>query len=126
MTTDITASVRLERPAAALAVIAFIAFLDAAFEYLWPGNGIHGTEGALLVVISTLLMAAAAALIAARAARGWLRVLLDVLIFIDIWGTGVAAYFLENWILVVLSVVALAAFLVHVIRPRGARMPEVA
>jgi hypothetical protein len=49
----------------AVAILGAIAFLDALFNYFWTGNGIHGTEGALLVVISTFLLALAAGLIAA-------------------------------------------------------------
>ena len=103
-----------------LTLLATLAFLDSVFEYFWPANGVHGTEGALLVVISTLLMAIAAGIIAAHIAKGWFYILLEILIFLDLWGTGVAAYFLENWILLVLDVLALIVFIIHVAMPRRA------
>jgi hypothetical protein len=107
-----------------LTLLAVVAFLDSVFEYFWPANGIHGTEGAVLVVISTLLMAIASALIAARAAKGWFYILLEILVFLDLWGTGVAAYFLENWILLVLDFLALIVFVIHVAMPRRAVVAE--
>lgn len=82
------------------------------FNYFWPGNGIHGSTGALLVVGSTALMVVAAVVIAADAfGRRWLDVLLAALILLDILGTGLAAYFLTAWILLGLMVVALFAWL---------------
>jgi len=103
-----------------LTLLATLAFLDSVFEYFWPASGVHGTEGALLVVISTLLMAIAAGIIAAHIAKGWFYILLEILIFLDLWGTGVAAYFLENRILLVLDVLALIVFIIHVAMPRRA------
>jgi len=108
----------------ALTALAILAFLDCVFEYFWPANGIHGTEGALLVVVSTLLMALASASLAARMVRGWLLILLEVLVFIDLWGTGVAAYFLENWLLLILDILALIVFIAQVAFPRRATIAE--
>ena len=88
-----------------------LAFLDALFEYFWTGNGIHGTEGALLVVISTLLMAVAAALIGLRVVHGWLSTVLSILLVLDFIGTGLAAYLLEAWILLGLDILAAVAWL---------------
>ena len=88
-----------------------LAFLDALFEYFWTGNGIHGTEGALVVVISTLLMAVAAALIGMRVVRGWLSTVLSILLVLDFIGTGLAAYLLEAWILLGLDILAAIAWL---------------
>jgi len=111
-----TFSPRRQPGATALAVLAALAFVDSLFEYVSPANGIHGTEGALLVVASTFLMAAAAVLLLTRSVHRGLRLTFEILIFIDIWCTGLAAYFLENWVLLVLSVLALLAFLAQVIR----------
>lgn len=94
--------------------LAVLALLDSLFNYVWQGNGIHGTEGALLVVISTLLLAIGGWLVAARWVHGWIRLALDILIFLDLIGTGVAAYFLNAWILLALDVIALLVFLLHV------------
>jgi hypothetical protein len=88
-----------------------LGFLDAIFNYFWTGNGIHGSEGALLVVASTLLMAVAAWLVGAHVVHGWLRTLLVVLLVLDFIGTGAAAYLLEAWILLGLDVLAAIAWL---------------
>lgn len=94
-----------------------LALLDSIFNYFWSGNGIHGTEGALLVVGSTLLMLIAAALIATDRVHGWVRVVLEVLLVLDFVGTGLAAYLLEAWVLLVLDILAVAAWVVHALRP---------
>jgi hypothetical protein len=101
----------LTLPEGATVLFSVLAFLDAVFNYFWTGNGIHGTEGALLVVVSTLLMAIAAWLIGAHVVHGWLRVLLVVLLVLDFIGTGFAAYLLDAWILLGLDVLAAIAWL---------------
>lgn len=95
-----------------------LSFLDSLFNYFWTGNGIHGTEGALLVSVSTLLLVIAAGLVAGQRVHGWLRTLLEVLILLDFVGTALAAYLLEAWILLVLVALAFVAWVVHVVRPR--------
>ena len=102
----------------AVVLFSVLGFLDAVFSYFWTGNGIYGTEGALLVVISTLLMALAAWLIGARVAHGWVRTLLVVLLILDFIGTGLAAYLLEAWILLGLDVLAAIAWLATLATPR--------
>ena len=101
----------LTLPWGAVLLLSVLGFLDAIFNYFWTGNGIHGSEGALLVVASTLLMAVAAALIGFGLVRGWLRALLTVLLVLDFLGTGAAAYFLEAWILLGLDVIAAIVWL---------------
>jgi len=95
----------------AVVVLSALALLDSVFNYIWTGNGIHGTEGALLVVISTLLMAVAAALIGMRVVHGWLSTVLSILLVLDFIGTGLAAYLLEAWILLGLDILAAIAWL---------------
>jgi quinoprotein glucose dehydrogenase len=111
---------RAEGPMVLVTALAVLALLDSLFNYVWQGNGIHGTEGALLVIISTLLLAIAGWLVAARWVHGGVRLVLEILIFLDLIGTGVAAYFLNAWILVALDVIALLVFLFHVLRRRPA------
>ena len=89
-----------------LLIAAAAALAIAMFNFFWSGNGIHGTAGAGLVVISSALMAAAAAalVLATRMRRG-LRGTLLVLIALDIIGTGLAAYLLEaDWLLAAMAV----------------------
>ena len=108
----------LTLPWGAVVLFSALGFLDAVFNYFWTGNGIHGSEGALLVVASTLLMAIAAWLIGAQVVHGWLRAALAVLLVLDFVGTGAAAYFLEAWILLGLDVIAAVAWLATLITPR--------
>lgn len=117
MTLSATATRPTDMAMTAVFVLALLALIDSLFNYFWTGNGIHGTEGALLVVVSTLLLAIAAGLIVNRWVRGWLRGLFEVLIFLDFLGTAIAAYFLEAWILLLLIGLAFIAWVVHLIRP---------
>jgi hypothetical protein len=105
-------------PWGAVVLISVLAFADALFNYFWTGNGIHGTEGALLVVVSTLLMAVAAWLTGAHIVHGWLRTLLLALLVLDFIGTGLAAYLLEAWILLALDIAATVAWLATLAAPR--------
>lgn len=118
---------RYDPAAVGLTALSTLGLVDALFNYVWSGNGIHGTEGALLVVISTLLMAIAGYLLAARWARGGYRLTLEILIFLDLLGTGAAAYFLEAWILLGLMVLGLICFFWMVFggsRPRTSPAPS--
>jgi hypothetical protein len=94
-------------------LLAALSFIVSIFDYFWTGNGIHGTEGALLVVVSTLLMLIASAVILSGRVHGWVRVVLEILILLDFLGTGLAAYLLESWVLLILDVIALVAWIVH-------------
>jgi hypothetical protein len=105
-------------PWGAVVLISVLAFADALFNYFWTGNGIHGTEGALLVVVSTLLMAVAAWLTGAHIVHGWLRTLLLALLVLDFIGTGLAAYLLEAWILLALDIAAIVAWFATLAAPR--------
>lgn len=107
----------------AVGILSLLALLDSLFNYVWSGNGIHGTEGALLVVVSTFLMLAAAALIAGRWVHGGLRSLFEVLIALDFTGTFFAAWLLEAWILVALVLVAALVWLVHMFRRSPRPLP---
>lgn len=94
----------------------------ALFNFVWSGNGIHGSAGAALVVISTALMVAAAcALLLAGLLGRKSRGTLNVLFALDILGTGVAAYFLEaNWLIAAMAV-ALAGWIVDLVTGRVPR-----
>lgn len=101
----------------AVFVLSLLALIDSLFNYFWTGNGIHGSEGALLVIVSTVLMAVAAGLIVNRWISGWVRGLFEFLILLDFFGTALAAYFLEAWVLLGLVVLAFIAWIAHIVRP---------
>jgi len=104
-----------------VSLLALLALIDSIFNYISTGNGIHGTEGALLVIVSTLLLAIAAGVVAAGWVRGWVRIIVEILIVLDILGTAAAADLLEAWILLALIALAAVAWIVHLVRP--ARSP---
>jgi quinoprotein glucose dehydrogenase len=97
-------------------VLSALAFVVSLFNYFWTGNGIHGTEGALLVVVSTLLLTLATGVVFNRWGAGWLRIVLEVLIGLDFLGTIAAAYLLQAWILVALVILAALPWLAHLVR----------
>ncbi|MBC7168291.1 hypothetical protein, partial [Phenylobacterium sp.] len=83
------------------------------YSYFTPATGIDGTPGALLVIVSTTLLAGAALLIGFVAALpGWGRITLLTLCLLDVLGTGLAAYFLQAWVLLAAMALALLAWLV--------------
>jgi hypothetical protein len=89
--------------------------LLSIFNYVSTGNGIHGTAGALLVVISSALILIASVLMTFDILQWrWLRIVVDVLLILGIVGTGFAAYMLEAYWLVALMVLCLIGWLVQV------------
>jgi hypothetical protein len=106
-----------DMPIRLVALFALLALIDSLFNYFWTGNGIHGSEGALLVIVSTLLMTLAAGAFGSGWVRGCLKTVLEVLIVLDFLGTALAAYFLEAWILLALMVLGFIAWVIHLTRP---------
>ena len=96
-----------------IAAAGALAFVILLIDYLLPHGEIAQSWGALLVVVSTGLMWVAALLIAIRAIPRWLVILFDILILLDIFGTGFCAYFLETWIVIILMIVALIGWVAH-------------
>ena len=119
---------RAQRPSFAtwlLPVAAVLALAIAIFEYFWTGNGIHGTPGALLVVISSAALLLFAAWLALRPATPrWLRVVLHAGVVVDIAGTALAAYLLHAAWLVGAMALALIGWIVSIVPARTtARAP---
>ena len=86
------------------------------FNYFWPTTGIDGTPGALLVVVSTALVLAAALVMALyRSKPLWLRVVLNVSTLLGLIGTGLAAYFLEAYVLIGFMALGLLGWFWHMI-----------
>ncbi|HEX5325261.1 MAG TPA: hypothetical protein VFW75_01205 [Acetobacteraceae bacterium] len=98
--------------------------IDSLFNFFWPGNGIHGSWGALAVIILSVLIGGAALLLALGLSRmRWLRIVFDALLFIGIVVTGFLAWMLEALALVGLMAFSLLGWLIHVIgRPRELRV----
>ena len=117
MTSLASSSYRTDYAMTLVGLFSFLALVDSLFNYFWTGNGIHGSEGALLVIVSTLLTMLAAGLIVTRWVRGWLRGLFEVLLALDFVGTALAAYLLEAWVLLAFVIIAALAWIVHLIRP---------
>ena len=59
--------------------LSLFGLIDSLFNYFWTGNGIHGSEGALLVIVSTLLLVLAVGIVLNRWGPRWLHVTLEVL-----------------------------------------------
>lgn len=97
-----------------LLLAALISFAEAIFDYFWTGNGIHGTAGVVLVIVTSALFAlAAGALVLWPAMPRSLRGILLFLIVLDIFGTGFASYMLEAWWLVGAMALGLIGWIVH-------------
>ena len=82
------------------------------FDYLQP-DGIGGSAGALLVIVSSALILAASAVRGLLAAR-WLQITIRILLLLGVLGTGFAAYMLEAWLLLALMALAMIGWLVSV------------
>ncbi|HWC45987.1 MAG TPA: PQQ-binding-like beta-propeller repeat protein, partial [Casimicrobiaceae bacterium] len=100
-----------------LPLAALVALAAALFDYFWPGNGIHGTGGALLAVVSTAVMLLLAlARVRWRTQPSWMHALLLVLLVIDIAGTALAAWLLEATWVFGATIVAFIGWLIDIPR----------
>ncbi|CAN5468807.1 hypothetical protein BH11PSE4_BH11PSE4_14070 [soil metagenome] len=104
-------------PAAALAALAI-----ALFNYFWTGNGIHGSAGALLVVISSGLIAAAAIALVSTSVSALLSATLMTLLALGIIGTAVAAYMLEANVLVGTMALGAIGWIAMLMQPASSRI----
>ena len=96
-----------------IAFPAGIGLILSLIAYLTPRGAVAHSWGAVLVVVATALLFVALLLIALTEIPRWFVVLLEVLIVLDIIGTGVAAYFLETYLLLALMVIALIGWIFH-------------
>ncbi|MFI4966792.1 MAG: hypothetical protein ACHP9T_15670 [Caulobacterales bacterium] len=104
-----------------MAAAAALGLIVSVVQFYRRGSGVDHTAGALLVIISTALLLAAALVLALARGGGWWRALLVVLSILGVLGTGAAAGFLHAWILLVLMVVALAAWLILTLSPGASK-----
>jgi hypothetical protein len=96
-----------------IAIPAGIGLVLSLIAYLTPHGAVAHSWGAVLVVVATALLLVASLLLALAEMSHWFVVLLEVLIILDIVGTGVAAYFLETYILLAFMVIALIGWIFH-------------
>jgi hypothetical protein len=97
-----------------MAIAAAIGFLLMLIFYFTPHGTIAHSWGALVVLVSTGLMFVAAILITGFPLPRWLVGLFEVLIILDVLGSGVCAYFLEAYIVLALMVIALIGWLMRI------------
>jgi quinoprotein glucose dehydrogenase len=111
-----------------LVIASLAALVLSAFNFFATGNGIHGTGGALLVLISSgMMVGAALAILDRRAMARWLYGTLMALIGLDIVGTAVAAYFLEAYWVDAAMLLAAVGFVMHLaVGAWSARLPAAA
>ena len=96
-----------------IAIPSGIGLVLSLIAYLTPHGAVAHSWGAVLVVVATALLLVASLLIALAEMPHWFVVLLEVLIILDIVGTGGAAYFLETYILLAFMVIALTGWIFH-------------
>jgi hypothetical protein len=89
-----------------IAVTSLIALIYYLVAFYIPHGTIAHAWGTLLVIVSSALMLGASLLLALAAMPRWLIVLFEVLIVLDILGTGLCAYFLETPAIIAVLVVA--------------------
>jgi len=90
----------------------------ALYDYFAPATGIDHTGGVVLVLASCVLMVLAA-LAVLTIGSGALTNILIFLIFLDILGTGTAAWFLESGLVMAAMAIATLGFLLRLTNYRG-------
>ena len=95
-------------------------FAVALYNYLTPLTGVSGTYGAALVVLACLLIAIACVLVQLSHSTGW-RGFLRFMIGVGAVLTGLAAYFLHEWWLIVAMVIVLVGLIydISATRPKS-------
>ena len=103
-----------------LVAAAALGFLVALYDFFLAW-GIRYSIGSGIVIFSTAIMTVAALVIVfARPAR-WIRIVLEIGLVLDFLATALAAYFLDSYLLTVLSLLAGLGWLVFVLSPMPVR-----
>lgn len=98
-----------------LAAASVIGFLLALYYLLDPDTGVAYSYGAIIVACSSAILSAAALIMVLIYDKPvWIKGILYVGMFIDLIGTGFAAYFLEAWWLLAAMAVGLIGWLIRV------------
>lgn len=99
-----------------LAAASAAGLILSLYSFVAPDTGVAWSYGAGLVVISTILLTLAALVIVLDHDKpAWLAGVLYFGSIVDIFGTAVAAYFLESYWLVAAMAIALVGWLVRVV-----------
>lgn len=103
---------------------AAVGLLISIYDYFWAA-GIDHTAGVVLVVVSTALITGATAVVTLyRDSPHWLDATLEVLLFLGLIGTGIAAYFLEAHVLLALMIIGFVGWLIGLGGPAQRRVQE--
>ena len=97
------------RGAGLLLLAGLLGSVAAGYDYVTPATGIDHTGGVILVLVSCMLLLLAALGILAMG-QGLLAGILTFLIFLDILGTGTAAWFLESELVMAAMMIATVGF----------------
>jgi len=102
---------KLMRPGGAslILIAGLLGAAAALYDYFAPTTGIDHTGGVILVLASCLLMVLAASAVLAMN-PSVLTGILVLLIFLDILGTGAAAWFLESGLVMAAMIIAAIGF----------------
>lgn len=103
-----------------LIVIASILGLAVSvYNYNSADSGIAGTPGAMLVIVSTALLLFAGFILGRDMGGGGLRIVLAILCFLGILGTGFAGYLLESTTLLAAMALCLIGWLARLFQLRA-------
>lgn len=101
-----------------------LAVADCLFNYFWPGNGIHGTWGALGVLCGSFLIFLVSLWLGFGLRRlYWLRLIIHLALLIALVADGFCAWLLETKVLeafVALTILGWLVALAGIARPARA------
>ncbi len=103
-----------------LLTASILGWIVAIYDYFFAW-GIDHTIGSLIVLASMTVMVAAALVIVLDDPPRWARIFLGIGLVVDFLGTALAAYFLESYLLVALSLLAGIGWLIFISSRRPAR-----
>jgi hypothetical protein len=106
-----------------LIAAAALGFLVALYDFFLAW-GISYSIGSGIVVFSTAIMTVAALVIVLVRPARWVRIVLGIGLVLDFLGTALAAYFLDSYLLTVLSLIAGLGWLIFVLSPAPVRKEQ--
>ena len=106
-----------------LIVAAALGFVVALYDFFLAW-GIRYSIGSGIVIFSTAIMTVAALVIVFARPTRWVRIVLGIGLVLDFLGTALAAYFLDSYLLTVLSLLAGLGWLIFVLSPAPVRQEQ--